>query len=736
MADVTVAPLANPLSYGIPAHLKDTLAVGMRVHVPLGKRTVEGFVVGKKKEPASVERPYALKSISSFKSPEAAFDPDQLEFLNWISRYYSEPLSSIIELAVPKRTPPKITKMISPTDQREVKLGDSQKLILEYLRGRGATTLSELRSLHKSATTLVNALQKKGLVNIHSSLLRVSEELYPKAVTYNPVLPDLNLAQREVTNALLPSIASHTYQASLLHGVTGSGKTEVYVHLIETAMRSGFGSLVLVPEISLTPQLVDRLEDRLGGKIAVLHSALSLRERWGAWEALLDGKMSVALGARSALFAPIKNLGLIIVDEEHDGSFKQGEGIRYNARDLAIARAKLVGCPILLGSATPSLESFHHSQTKNYEYLALQKRHHDQGIVHAEIVDMGKIKAKDLPSPSLSPKLYELLKETLENKTQAFILYNKRGFASYLQCSACAFTLSCPYCSVTLTYHQRKNMLLCHYCGHSLVPPLVCNECGGIPESEEQPIFAHRGAGTEKVFEELKSLFPQANIGKLDRDSATDLEEYRKILKKVRDGETNILVGTQMIAKGHDLDRVTLVGVIDCDVGLHVPDFRSGERVFQLLTQASGRAGRRDLTSHVILQTRSPKHPSLVYALRRDSVGFIQHDLKLREELSYPPHARLLRVIVLSEDPAAAHQGIERLAGALKNSDEVKTESVRLLGPVPAPLGRLRGEWRWHLLLKSKRISHLLSLMSAGKRFTTQQKKIRVIFDLDPQDML
>ena len=576
-------------------------------------------------------------------------------------------------------------------------------------------------------------MAKRKVVEINSRIIPVSESLFPKSIVYSPDLPTLNESQSEIVESLRLPIANHTFATRLIHGVTGSGKTEVYAHLIAQAVANGFGVLILVPEIALTPQLVERIEHRLGGPIAVLHSGLPARERWGAWDALLQGKLKVALGARSTLFAPIKNLGLIIVDEEHDGSFKQNEGFRYNARDLAVARAKLESCPIVLGSATPSLESFWNAHNGNYHLSTISKRHNDGLSVPVKIVDMSKFRTRELASPSISPPLYESIKETLDRGTQAFVLYNRRGFATYLQCSHCEAVLSCPQCSVTLTYHQGKNVVLCHYCGHTGVPPVTCHEC---KTTNLDGLFIQRGAGTEKVHEELTALFPEASVARLDRDIASDLESYRRVLQAVKSGETNILVGTQMIAKGHDLPLVTFVGVADCDVGLHMPDFRAGERVFQLLTQAAGRAGRRALASSVLLQTRSPRHPSIVHAMNGDTLSFMHSELAMRKALSYPPYVRILRVLCTAQDQALAQHGINQLTEVLKTLRVVISSEVTILGPVAAPLSRLRSEWRFHLICKSAKISPLLAILSTGKKLSKAMRNVRVIFDLDPQEMM
>jgi primosomal protein N' (replication factor Y) len=578
----------------------------------------------------------------------------------------------------------------------------------------------------------VRSLVEKGLIEKIDQLPKDNES----SIQELPSLWDtLTEEQQRATAAIKEHLELSTYSSFLLHGVTGSGKTEVYLELIIEALKRKRSALVIVPEIALTPQLTDRFCARLKQPVAVLHSSLKPSDRWKHWSDLLAGRVSVAIGARSALFAPMKDLGIVIVDEEHDGSFKQSEGIRYNARDLALVRAKLASCPVVLGSATPSLETFHNASIGKHTTFVLSSRFFRSRAPHFEIVDLSQIKPWHMPSKNVSPTLLKGLQKTLAAGEQAFVLYNRRGFASYLQCNDCEAVIGCPHCSVTLTYHRKNNSLLCHFCGFSAVPPVVCSACGKRDGNDpEHPLFSQRGAGTERVFEELQKLLPEARLAKLDRDAVQSLQDYTTILSLVRERKVDILIGTQMIAKGHDLPDVTYVGVVDCDVGLHVPDFRASERAFQLLTQVAGRAGRRDKQGHIVFQTRVPTHSSLTMTASSDYGRFAREELALRKGLGYPPFQRLLRVIAAAEDKKHAEQLCSQIATrATQLSSEHR---VTILGPTEAPLEKVKNLWRYHLLCKSNSISVLQHIMRQLKAITAEVKNARIVFDLEPQDML
>lgn len=731
LVNVVIPPLKSPLTYCVPEELAQIVEVGHQVQVPLGKKRVaSGYVVetNPKGDPDS-----ELKEIISISHSDPCFLPEQLEYFNWIAEYYCEPLSRVIELAIPPTVPVRYESYISLLDRSGTGLkGKTQQRIVDYLNSLdGEIKSTDLSRQIKGASQSLKTLEKLGVIGVTKRELTSSKQT--KSTPWAPQDLELNQSQNIATDHILRAIENDNFEPILLYGITGSGKTEVYIEVIKKLMSKGLGALVIVPEIALTPQLIDRFSARLGTNIAVLHSALQKRTRWDSWRSLARGETNIAIGARSAIFAPVKNLKLIIVDEEHDGSYKQNEGIRYHARDLAIVRAKLASCPVVLGSATPSLESFENARKKKFTVLSLPSRPFSVSDFTVEIVDLTQLKPWQMPSRSVSPGLKGAITEVLKKDEQAFILYNRRGFAAYLQCDKCDAVLKCPNCSVTLTFHQFNNALVCHYCALSMTPPKICSSC----TDEKTPgTYSLRGAGTESAEEELRGLFLEAKIERLDRDSVNDITTYENLLTRVRSGEVDILVGTQMIAKGHDLPNVTLAAVLDCDIGLHMPDFRASERVFQLLTQLSGRAGRGEKKGQVILQTRVPKHPSLTYTARRDFEGFATAELNARELLLYPPFVRLLRIVISSQDESSPARVARDLATVISKFFERSPEDVRVLGPAPAPLEKLKAEWRWHILIKSTKPASLLSIQKFLKSKVKPVKGIKIIYDLDPQEML
>lgn len=570
---------------------------------------------------------------------------------------------------------------------------------------------------------------------------------------------ELNEHQRQAIDKLAPLVESSEFSCSLIHGVTGSGKTEVYIRLIRRALESGRSALVIVPEIALTPQLLQQFTDGLGTAPAVLHSQLAKGERWTAWNDLLADRIRVAIGARSAVFAPLNRLGLIVVDEEHDGSYKQSDSLRYNARDVAIARGKIEGCTVVLGSATPSFESLRSAYAGKYNLVELPERALARPLPTIELINLREIKRKDMVSENISPRLFKALSERLERHEQVVILYNRRGFATYLQCITCDEVISCPHCSVALTYHLSKKKLICHHCGYNDVKPHGCPICTDTrvrkietkDESETQiGELKLRGSGTERVVEELELLFPAARIVRLDRDVATKKGHLQKVLAEMKSGEADILVGTQMVAKGHDIPGVTLVAIIDADVGLHLPDFRSSERTYQLIAQASGRAGRGEIPGEVVVQTRVPAHPTLVAVAHDRFKAFARYEFEFRKKLKYPPHFRLMRIIVSAESARdterAAMLTAEKARGeivAIRSSSSSGEMLLELIGPAPAPFEKLRGRYRFHMIVKSssaKALSQLARSINSWRKekedFKKEDLDFRVSCDVDPIDML
>ena len=738
-----IPPLEGEFLYQYDLREHSNLRVGDVVQVSLGRRITNAFIISIN-SPRDREsfadmsgRSITVKHISADALTSHAFNEEQLSFFSWVSKYYAEPLSKIIDLAVPTPSYGRHITYFSLASNWELSLqriSEAQRKALDFLVGASKPcSATEIRDACGVSGSVVATLVKKGILEKVTTLESEGQISQSDALRRSA---SLNTEQLTSVQLIEPAIHNSSFSTFLLHGVTGSGKTEVYLELIIEALKRGRSALIVVPEIALTPQLTDRFTARLKESVAVLHSSLKASERWKHWEDLASGKVRIAIGARSAIFAPLDNIGVIIVDEEHDSSFKQGEGIRYHARDLALVRAKLSNCPVVLGSATPSLESYQHATSGKYTYIKLSQQYHTAPPPTLEIIDLNSVKPWEMASRSISPRFLKSLAQVLQRGEQAFILFNRRGFASYLQCSACEYVIGCPHCSVTLTYHQNGNSLLCHQCNFSMVPPVVCHGCGKTAKAAEkkEPLFALRGSGTERVFDELVTLLPQARIGKLDRDTASSITDYVEILQKVRANEIDILVGTQMIAKGHDLPGVTFVGIVDCDVGLHMPDFRAAEKGFQLLTQVAGRAGRREKQGHVILQTRVPHHPSITKTTEQDYLGFAESELAIRQELGYPPFQKLLRIIISGEDRTSTLGHASTIASLASGYGE--KHQVTVLGPAPAPIEKARGLWRYHILVKSPSAPILQNVMRQVKRDSSGQKKVRIAFDLDPHDML
>jgi len=605
----------------------------------------------------------------------------------------------------------------------------SQHALYTKLREAGGTLAAS--DLTASERTTAAALVRRGLAT------RRSEESYRNA---RPT-PEPPAAPHELTEAQATAVATVTastgFGGFLLYGVTGSGKTEVYLRLAANTVAAGRSVLLLVPEIALTHQLVLRVQERFGARAALLHSGLAPGERWDEWRRVLRGEARVVVGTRSAVFAPLDDLGLVIVDEEHDAAYKQDEGLRYQGRDLAIVRAKLADAPVVLGSATPSAETYQQARHGKFSLLTLPDRVAGRSMPTIEIVDRRgepRLPTAEAGDRLFSQPLLEAMTTALERGEQTLLFLNRRGFAQVLQCLACGEPAGCPSCAVTLTLHKRQRALLCHHCGHTRAADLRCTSCG---QGELQAL----GDGTERVESEVARLFPAARVGRLDRDTIGSKGAHRRVLDAWRRGELDILIGTQMIAKGHDVPGVTVVGVLHADVALNLPDFRAGERAFQLLTQVAGRAGRGDSPGRVIVQTYRPQHHSLVTAAAYDYDGFIERELGLRDEVGYPPFQRLavLRLEGVNarttEDAAADLAGRARAVAKAHGGDV--PPCVR--GPAPAPLERLRGRYRWQVFVSAPTaaplnaaIRHLLSWWHTppGRR------EVRLVVDVDPVSML
>ena len=598
--------------------------------------------------------------------------------------------------------------------------------MLQALRDRGGRArLGDLPPELRQHRALAQQLAARGLLRLEA--IEVPHDPFVNEPVEVDRPPELTAEQRVATDELLRANRAGGFAAFLLHGVTGSGKTEVYLRLIAQNMELGRDALVLVPEISLTPQLAARFRARFGNQVAVLHSGLTDAERFGQWRLIRSGQVRIVVGARSAIFAPLRHLGAVIVDEEHDSSFKQAEGVPYHGRDLALVRAKQAGAVAVLGSATPSLESYHGAQGGRLKLLELRHRATPRPLPEVQIVDLRTYKTG--PEGVLSAPLAEALDEVLARQDQAILFLNRRGFSSFVLCRACGHAFRCQHCSVSLTYHRGLERLLCHYCGYAIEVPRSCPAC----KAER---IALLGLGTEQVEQHLTLRYPGARVGRLDRDTA-GARGVRTILKQFARRELDILVGTQMVTKGHDFPHVTLVGVLCADLGLHFPDFRAAETTFQLLTQVAGRAGRGEVPGRVIIQTYSPEHPSLLAASAHDYGSFYRQELVGRQELSYPPTAHLAAIRFDGPDPVAVAAAAARVAEHGRRLLAGRP-GLQLLGPAEAPIQKLKGRTRWLLLVKAESRPPLRQILTSLQADAGARARggVRVSVDVDPLFLL
>ncbi len=726
--------LIDPLFEGRP---------GARVLVELGRRKILGVLI--ETDCAAPEHVPLdkIKPILQLIDPVPILNDELRTFLQELARYYIAPLGEVLRLALPameRTTAEQLEKELGKKVKAvgrslqvaqlrpdidvatlEFPRGKSRQLV-EFLVAHGPTEVSKLSAVFPTARALCKKLSDRLVVEI----INKDQELDPffKGSIQRDVPPVLNAAQASAVQAIVQAMNSDQSEQFLLDGVTASGKTEVYLHAAEQALALDRGVILLVPEIALTPQLVNRFRARLGDVIAVLHSALTERARLATWQDLRSGRLKVVVGARSALFAPVHRLGLICVDEEHDASYKQEEGVRYNARDMALLRAHRAGAPCVVGSATPSLSSEAAIQQGRMQRLVLPSRAHQTAqLPTVELIDLTRFGPGPTGDPLLSLPLHRALEATLASKDQAILFLNRRGFAPSLVCSSCGEIALCPHCSVALTLHRERGArLVCHYCEFQTKPPERCASCGGTRLLEE-------GTGTERVEALLAEAFPHARIARLDRDVAAG-KKSEAIIERVRKREVDILVGTQMVTKGHDLPGVTLVGVLNADAALSLPDFRAAERTFHLLVQVAGRAGRADKPGRVLIQTRSIHHPAIVCAQKHDVRTFIAHEMLARKEVEYPPFVHVALVRFDGPDESTVAREARRVAGLVSEHTQVE-----VLGPAPAPLARLRNRYRYRFLLRAKERSALRQVLLVVAR-APNHHQVRRTLDVDPQSML
>ena len=789
LVDCAVAlPVTGTYTYRTDLDLR----LGHAVLVPFGNRKVTGYVLG----PAQATPGQKLKAVDRLLDPEPAFDAQQLEFFRWVARYYKAGLGEVVQTALPTAMEAHTRRVHRPANEGVEALavgeidGEDAEVLREVIDRPGLTRrglqrrLRELLEPNATARAL-NRLERKGFIDVEQeevggpggelkvavlvaappgrlgarqraviealaleekpvAVLAAEQGPYARTalkklveggfvridlrerrdavvvgeLPENREPPTLTAAQRSAVDALR---APRTH---LLHGVTGSGKTEVYLRASAEVLAQGRQVLVLVPEIGLTPLLTGRFRARFGEAIAVLHSGLTGAQRLREWRRIRAGEAQVAVGARSALFAPFLELGLIVVDEEHDGSYKQDDGVRYSARDMAVVRGHLAKCPVVLGSATPSLESWHNARGARYGLVELLERPTPRPVPEIELVDLNAEPKVDGRAPLVAEATREALKTAFAQGGKAIVLYNRRGYATLVECVDCGANFSCPSCGVSLVLHQRQRTLICHYCGFHRNMPDSCPTCSGTLDI--------LGKGTERVEEVLAELFPDIPVARMDADTTKVRGSHHRILEDFREGRARLLVGTQIVAKGHDFPDVHVACVLGADHVLGMPDFRAGERCFALITQLAGRAGRGDVAGRVLVQTRQPNHP--VFQQLGDYSRFAAETLRTRQLLRYPPTARMALIRVESADRQAALDVAWDLLRRLRKTAD--GETIQVLGPAVAALPRLVGRWRFQLVLKGMEDGAWRAWLAQADLSAKKARKVRVHLDVDPLHLL
>lgn len=714
-------------SYRVPPRLKDLVAVGSVVEVPFNRRRLTGYVVSVISSPP----PGQLKEIACVSSREPVFDARQLALARWLAAYYLCPTVSALTAVIgPRATrPPGWQKGVwpaAPAENPGFKNAPAQEKAWRVALAQPGLTRGELAAAAGVSIAAVDALVARGLLVV-KEYKKERDSFYGREGGEKAPAVFLSAQQERVFAEISSALEAGAPRTFLLYGVTGSGKTEVYFRSLERVLGLGRQGIVLVPEIALTTQMIAAFQARFGGRVAVLHSRLSDGERYEQWLRLKEGEAVVALGPRSALFAPLVRPGLIIIDEEHEPSYKQEESPRYHARTVASRLAEEHGAVVVLGSATPSLESFYAAEKGEYRLLRMEERIRSRPLPDVQVVDMRR-ELKKGNRGLFSRVLLAAIEETLARKEKVILFLNRRGYATIVVCRECGLVMKCPHCDVSLTYHTNGR-LLCHYCHYTVAAPVLCPGC----RSRQVGYF---GAGTQKIEQEITRLFPAARVFRLDSDTAVRKDSHRIILEEFQRGGAGILIGTQMVAKGLDIPSVTLVGVVNADLSLHMPDFRASERTFQLLTQVAGRAGRSELGGRAVIQTYQPAHYVVQAARSHDYEGFYRKEIEYRRTMGYPPFVYLARFLVSGTRAQEVEGAVNLLYGRLKES--VRQEDIQFLGPAPAPLSRVRDRYRWHLVLKSAGIEALRAAGEEGLKILASLPggRLRVALDIEPQNLI
>ena len=730
--------LDRTFHYIVPEMLLAQALPGRRALVPFGRRKLTGYILAIAAD-SQVEK---LKEILEVLDDEPLWTGSEYAFFRWVASYYLYPIGEVLKTALPTGINVQTRKGDSgeesalaggkpvrrekfylpvPCSEPARSLGAKALEILEVIRESGDISAAILRKRFGNCIPQLKRLCELGLIAAEE------REIYRDPFKNHTVKRDepriLHTHQKMALETISSSLDLNKFMPFLLYGVTGSGKTEIYLQAISHALDQGKSALVLVPEIALTPQLTGRFQARFGGGIAILHSGLSDGERYDEWRRIRRGLARIVIGARSAVFAPLENIGIIIVDEEHEASFKQSDGLRYNARDLALVRGRMERAAVVLGSATPLVTSIHSAGEGRLTLLELPERVEQRPMPSVDLIPMKGNKE------TISTPLGVLLTQTFESGQQAIVFLNRRGFATFLVCGDCGKPLTCPNCSVTLTYHRQRGQSICHYCDYSVPAPCICPTCGATELKE-------LGAGTEKLEQNLKLLLPQARVLRMDSDTTSGRGSHERLLSRMSDGTADILVGTQMIAKGHDFPGVTLVGVINAEASLGIPDFRAAERTFQLLSQVIGRAGRGEKPGRVVVQAYDTENYAIRSAAGHDAAGFYRQELEFRREAGYPPFTFLaaLSISGISEQSVSEQAGqTAKLLVRIKQEIKVRVE---LLGPAPAPIYRMRGRFRRQILLKAAARADLHRLILSWRQRSRTISTVRVTVDIDPLDLM
>jgi len=750
-ADIALdVPAGTTFQYRIPEPLRGQIPMGALVRVPFRNRDKVGCVVGLGDRP-KIEK--EIKFLLHRVVPDYRVDSDLLDLAAWIAEYYICPLGeavacvSAIGLSDVKAKRERLVALADFAAKYELwrrgewppaKMTDRQKLVVSHFFETENTPIAPnaLSLLLGVTDNVIERLGENGVLQVIQAE-RYRPDYYPVAAESDAPLV-LNPAQESALRAIGEAIEAGQFRAFLLHGVTGSGKTEIYLQAIARLVERGRQAIVLVPEIALTPQTVERFRRRFGDRVGVYHSKLSLGQKYDLWRKIKRGDVQIVVGARSAVFTPFERLGLIVIDEEHETSYKQGDSPRYQARDVALVRAQRLGIPVILGSATPSLESYYNAQRGKYVLLELPERIESLPLPEVSLIDMAN-EARDQPAgPAaglLSRNLARAIRERLDAHEQIILFLNRRGFSQYALCMRCRHMIRCAHCDVLLTYHKWDERLRCHYCGVEQKVPATCPAC----EKGEMSLV---GIGTEKVEEAVAALFPDARLLRIDLDTIGSRTAFIDAWQKISSGQVDIILGTQMIAKGFHLERVTLVGVISADMALYLPDFRSSERTFSILTQVAGRAGRGERRGEVLVQTYVPQHYSIQWAQTHDYKSFYAKEIGFRRVLRFPPFTRAISLIISSKENEAARVQSNNLGTMIRRAIRAVAErdpDMKILGPAPSPIAKIRDRYRWRLFLRGQKPTIMRAVLSEGvARFEKiyPKPRVEVVVDVDPQDML